>query len=547
MSKLSKTKYIAYPAILLTMAVTGCRQDDFGRNNIDAELGSVEFSALVKENGALKTRALDSVYVTSTPYDCNFYIELLTLLPGETDSTSIIGTYKVPGGYQGTLHAIDDGNRLNWQDLESEHTFYAWTLPWINADSDGNGDYFTDGEDGEENPDDDNDTPDQGDDAELYTPDTTPIHITFYNSPEGENGYDKYKNNAVLETFIGTKAGPYSYIKHGKYVDLTFRHLVSKINVSKMTLVKSDGSVNEDVQGDITFIGMPTEAIFYPHPEDGQPPYVKATNISSDNGVTYFINNKANETKVFYICPEIDFSKIGFKINLNDVEYGSYGDYFGSFRDVKFVRNGTEFDASDGSDITTLHAGEMMTVSFELIPGVGPGVSVIIDDWSTKQSSESVHHSHPGIYTEAEAEDFMSVFGNPDATQEQIDNLIELYGEEGSNEFKIYENLTINESYFPMGEEYVLNGMGHQLTMKPATDSSIFNGDPFVTVGPTKDLYITDGTNTIYIDAEGKIWLIDNATGNATDSGYSLGALETGNVGYNIDLVTGEVIQTNTY
>lgn len=481
----------------------------------------VEFSAMVRETETVQTRVLDSVYIESTPYDLDFHIEMDCKDAASGNIETIFGTYHVPPGYQGLLRSKDSGAPLEWQDLTSEHTFYAWTAPWAEAKP------ATDGVD---------------EDGAYMT-------IKFEDSSE-DGGYAGYQNGLVYEKFLGARSGPYTYSEHGKYVYLTFYHLVSKIRIGGMTLIKTDGSVEKHLKADIMFIGMPGEARFYPHPaDDGRPVVKNKTTLNPDGGVTFFIGNDNEKygEDVFYVCPELDFSNMGFRINLNDKDYGAYGDYYGSFTDVVFTRKaGDNYDSPNGGDSKILHAGEMMTLNFELIPGTGPGVSVVIQDWSTDEKRESVHHSKPGIYTDGEAADLVGLFGG-DYTDEQVSGLFELYGEEvdGEDVFTLYDNVEVNGSSFPVGRDYVLEGAGHSIRMGSKSSQDMFDDHAYVTVGRMRNVYITDGTHTIWIDASGNIWLYDETEGEFVRSGHRLPAeLDDGMNSFDIDLETGAFSQT---
>lgn len=515
------TKYIFLFLAGITFLLTGCRSED--SVSPSAFPLPIDFSAKVKDLGNVRTRTLDTVYVASSPYSGNFYIQ--SNVPGTVtgDTISTIGVYKVPSGYEGTLRPVSTEGELKWLTLYDSHTFYAWTLPWE-----------------DENPD--------------YEPSAVSMDIKFHDSGEGVD-YETYQNNAVYETFIGTKEGPYDYVNHGKYVEMTFQHLVSKINIEMLAVVETDNSVHKDVVGDITFMGMPSEAKFYPHPDNCRAPYVEASQtFNADSGVTYFIDNKDNNDdnnirNQFYICPELDFSQIGFKINLNSVEYGNRGDYFGNFNDIEFVRVGEDYDNLDGSDSKVLHAGEMMTLSFILVPGTGPGVSVIIEKWSYEQEENATHHPYPGIYTDAEMQSVLDVFLNQKeyGVTPEVKDIFDVYGEgEGSTDFPLYDNVTLNGAIIPMPPGYTLDGMGHTIYLNSA-NTGVFGSDPYVNIGEARDLYITYNDYTIYIDPDGNIFTFDNITQTYTQTQYKLEPYSGNQKSYDIDLKTGEVKSSDYY
>lgn len=527
----------------------GCRTEEEITLPQLPEDSRVAFSAVISDLQNVKTRSLDTLYVTTSPFNGNFYIQLdTTTETGATDT--IIATYKVPSGYEGELQPIDSDNELRWHSIRGQHSFYSWTMPWYDG-------YNADG------------IVDDTFNSRLWTDlaevNAGPISIKFNDSPEGEE-YDQYKNNVIYETFIGASAGPYSYLDHGKYVELTFRHLVSKINVNMLALIKEDNSINEDAVGDITFMGMPSTAIFYPHPENGGAPYVSPPDyINQDAGLTFFINNKvgnqANGTKnEFYICPELDFSQIGFKINLNNLEYGSNGDYFGSFSDVEFVRIGEDFDSPTGGDDKILHAGEMMTLNFQLIPGVGPGVSVVIEDWSTKSQTDAVNHPYQGLYTSSELEELIDLFKqyNPKNYTEIPPELMEyfdLYGrdEDGNLIFPLYDNLVYDKlvggnCVFAIFKKFIIDGQGHQITLATNRNAT-FGGTPYYNLGPVRDVYISDpaGNNSIYIDSDGYVYLFNPETQDFDKTDNRLEPLDDPYNSYDINPVTGEVIRSDFY
>ena len=507
-------KWILWP--LMAVSVFSCRRDDVD-NVLSAD--GISFGATVYEGSEVNTRTLHSNDITSDPYDIDFFIQL----DCAKGNTSEIKRYRVADSYAGRLDAKngnDRSDRLNWQDATSDHTFYAWTLPWLEEEK------------GYESLDD------------YYDPEKKQkIEVEFHDSGEGED-YQKYHNNAILEKFIGAQIGPYKYRKQGTYVPLTFYHLVSQIRLGKLTVIRSDGSRHEDLKGNLTFIGMPKKAVFDPHPYT----YIKNPHpaewitysdwddqntwnnrlhhpvvigpedgYEKDSEITFFIPESAKEGRPddrFYVCPEIDFSKLVFKVMITTQNVPETNiEYYGNFSPVQFTRiNKTDYDR--GNDDTVLHAGEMMTLNITLYPGVGPGASITIQDWNDTQPTEALQHSHKGIYTDGEAQRLVDVFGSNSPTQEEIDNLFDMFGSEENGErlFKLYENVIVNGPNFPIGKDYVLDGMGHTITMKSSP----------VTVGAMRDVYLTDGQNTVWIDAEGTVWTFNSSTKKFEVTAYSI-------------------------
>lgn len=511
-------------AALVAMVVAGCQSDDMDEQ-LTLPTEGIEFGARVSETSDAQTRALETKNITSDPYDMDFFIEL-NYTPEGGSETSEIKTYRVPQGEEGRLKATDES--LMWKHLKRDHTFNSWNMPW----------------------------------DKEYVASTNSVELEFKDSPEGDEGYKKWTNNIRYQHFLGARSGPYSYNKNGQYVPITFRHLVSKIRIG--TFMFMDGVVTQkNIKGNITFIGMPHKATFHPHPTDEsiyekyklsyKDPYQKFGPVvlpneldDPDEGVTFFINNGQNVQNQtideFYICPELNFDDIIFKIEVTSAgDYYTGGDYYGSFRDVAFDRIGTDtayWDRPERDDEKILHAGEMMTLNITLIPGGGPGMTVKIEDWSTEQPRTTSHHSHPGIYSDGEAQDLISVFGRS-YTPEEAEALYALYGDgtdESTNRniFKMYEDVTVNGNSFPIGKDYILYGMGHTITMTG-------NSKNTVTVGYMVDVYITDGKNTIYIDSNGKIWIKNQTTGEFTATNNQL---NKSNTSFTITLTTGAVTQS---
>ena len=489
----SKRNSIIYTLLALltlpgAMLLSSCREDF---RDEPAAPGLIDFRAYIQNVTAPPTRALDSVLVTTEQYGIDFHMEMVYNEDGERKSD--VELYRIPTGQEGRLSIKgSEDDAFNWHGLTSPHTFWGWTMPWETKSADLQAVWA--------------EPLGTSYGGQTYDEELQPIRITFPSSGDGED-YNKYNNNDVYETFVGMKRGPVDYYHNGQYVELTFKHLVSKIVIKRLTLHMSDGSIQHDVKGNITFLGMPDQGIFYPHPKNDKAPVVK-TIPKPDGELTYYIKSDPEQYDNIYVCPEIDFSQLAFYIDITDErysEYGDHGDYFGTFDNVTFIREkGEDFDL--GGDEKILHAGEMMEMNIELYPGMGPGLGVIIKEWSTNRSGDAEHHSHPGIYTDSQASSFT---GNADWS-----NLYELYGEvndEGEKVFRIYENVEIKSSSFPVGAGYIVEGKGHQLTMTSSNN--------VVTVGAVRDIYITDGKNSVYIDGDGNIYTFKDGVLSAEPTG----------------------------
>ena len=509
------------------------------RDEASWDAAPVSFSGKVYMTSSVTTRAdgLDPVYIKSDPFDMDFCIQLNT--EGQDPEYR---TYVIPSGYEGQFQPKDNQQELKWQSLDGKHVFYGWNITWDPDPESTNEKSLTTLIDGKKP-------------SAPLSDQTIPVY--FYNS-EGDTGYQKFQNNAYLENFIGAKTEPFVYKTHGKYVEMTFHHLVSKIKVDQFILLENSGTIQKDLEANITFINMPTSATFHPHPQEGRP-CISEPRSNPDDGVTFYIKNDPRTDDVFYVCPEIDFSEIDYRIQLSTSRDG-YSDrdtYYGTFENVKFIRQeGWGYD--NGKDEKTLHAGEEMTVNITLIPGQGPGLSVIISQWSTEKPRESQYHTYPGFYTESELNElrdpFLDLLSPEDKENlDKMEQFFELYGvtEDGIKYFMLYENLDVSNirdgNIFPIWKEYVLNGLGHTITLKTNSGNYWGHGvnDPYFNTGPVRDIYFTDpnGNNTIYIDKDGFVWVTkDGQLTKTTNQLQDLNEYDGGQWNsYDINARTGEI------
>ena len=329
--------------------------------------------------------------------------------------------------------------------------------------------------------------------------------------------------------------GPVTYRDNGEYVELRFQHLVSKIRIGTLSLITATGVTKRDARGTITFIGMPQTATFDRHPKSGGGPVVTPNNKEGDLfDVTYDLG----QVSVFYIPPETDFSKLRFRIHLTNPEYNAEGDYFGDFSQVVFDREVyQEWDADKKE--TVLYAGEEMILNLTLTQGHGVGVTLTIQDWNMDATGTGKAYSHPGIYSSGQGQDVSNVFAG-DYTDEQAEDIFEKYGDD-ENVFFLYDDIDLSQVNFSMGKDYVLDGMGHTIHLQPTS-----RNPHQVRIGNCRDVYITDGEFTVYIDSDGNLFKVDEK-GNLIQPGKKLPELVSSQNSYNIDLETGEVRPQTTH
>ena len=431
--------------------------------------------------------------ITKSDFDIPFYIEM------ESDGQTKFGIYEVKEGQEAQLSSKESSETLNWLSPTKNHTFYSWTMPWTE-------DTYKPGENTQ---------------TQISFDQNNPMYVGL--------GSNRNKNCRILETFIGTKAGPVNYRDNGEYVELQYQHLVSKIRINSLLLIKSNGTTDKTVTGTMTFLGMPQTATFDRRPSDGGAPTAIAnTGVEDPKDVTYDIG----QNNALYVCPGVDYSNLEFKIHLNNGN-SDEGDYYGNFSNVKFDRE--EYPGwDDGKSETVLYAGEIMNLNLTLTQGHGVGVTITIIGWEVKSTKTGTSYSHPGIYSSSQAQSVSDTFAN-NPSEGDIDEIYELYGDEidGNKEFPVYEDIELNQGTFSLGQDYTLDGMGHTLKMSPN------NSTPHkIRIGNCRDIYITDGEYTVYIDPEGKIYTV-NADGKMTDTGNKLTKLSGQKTNYQIDLTTG--------
>ena len=473
------------------------------------QFAQVNFVGSVLEDKEIVSRAPMSSYIYWKDFETNFYIEM------QTEGNKYLGTYHINELVNGILLSHDN-DPLNWHSPYYEHSFYAWTMPWVEYDP-----YFNNQSDGSV--------------------------ISFLQDGEMYKG---------LETFIGAKNGPLTYDKNGQDVSLQFQHLVSKIKFEEInySYVKDDGSVEtiRNIGGKIQFINMPSTGKFT-RIADGRP-VVEGVEGDENSSPTEYSISSGN---YIYICPDVDFSKVEFRMTASSVpdnDFGSAGDFIGDFKQVTFERD-VENDWWDSQrpSLTTLYAGEEMTLRMTLVRGGGVFVKVAISNWNTGLVREGTTYPYQGIFNASDFNIFYNTF-NKGYDPEDEERMFDIYGEtdeKGNPEYRVYEDITSNLRHFSMGKKCWLNGMGHTLTLThPTPYGPDANGDRYYNFPRMKDIYLADNQgHMLYIDKDFKVWIVneDGSVKKATDNNgeqYEMGPLDEGKNSYFVDIITGKITQT---
>ena len=575
--------YIRLSAILLSavglsLVSWGCTDDE----PINAPLSSAEalsFRAM-KDNGiTLATRSENFIPVNPDDFgETVFYIYENGTAEDKQNNTQTpraeVGCYWLESGMQGQLDIMPDQDKLNWFSAETPHLFWSWTWPLESKDySEVNIDtkpaieplIFKNSE---------FPLPASAQDPDEETP-----------APASE-----WRNGEALEQLVGALTDrPYVFNEDGRYVPLYYKHLVSKIILGEFILVDNTGASIKDLKARITFYGMPKRAMFYPVPDDENgkkvAPYVtidhtdpygitkeddeptleaeiKNAEPAADGGpfeynlseyVTFYITNEGGDNTntgtnpdadanvhrdMFYICPEIDFTQLEYKVEFVEYDkdkkeykphsrYGNRGGYFGNFKSIQFTREVDGKEVIDPERI--LHAGEVMVLNMTVYEKSGPGAGVWIRNWDSEKLKSATHHVHNGIYSDAEAAAVRTALqststSTTDATYEARKNIYQIYGEdeEGKKVIHLYNDVIIADTGDPFdfkmySEKYpeadiTLDGMGYTINFinNSSTNPKIF--EEFI-IGPMRDVYISNGLYTVYINPEGEICRLNEKTG----------------------------------
>lgn len=460
----------------------------------------ISFSAALGDSESISTRAPEFKPVTYAIYgSVPFYIYT------KATDLEVVWPYNVASGQIGRLIPANSTDRLLWYNPTTLHTFTGWTLPW--------------------------------EDETWKVGEPTKSQIWFLGDKYREMGRSDYLNCKVLENFIGAKTPALNYQENGEVVEMYYQHLVSKIHIDPLILIENDGTTVVGLEAVMTFYDLPQWAWFDRMPENGGPPVV-IKDQKAEKGISCTI---ASPTTL-WVCPEVDFANMQFSIHIKDAEKGN-SDYFGNFNSVYFQRD--EKDSWDeNKKHTVLYAGEEMTIRLTVREGNQGGfMSVNINKWSDQGWRDATSHSRKGIYSRTEFQNLYDRFsGGPQSssrpngyTQEDVDEVFDMFGQTVVNEngeeervIYIYDDIVTSHRQmpFPSGD-LILDGGDHTV-QEPNWQMKIEmpNGEKTVCdvcrVCNCRNIYITNGESIIYIDGDGKIWLVDPDTLEKTATEYTL-------------------------
>lgn len=599
--------------------LAGCSNDRTEDGDAAGGSFALMFDACVGDVGALTTRARDNSSVTNITNqfygENDFYISVGSKEDGiETVQSSV---YEIPSATSGTLLPKEGQRSLTWRSRTAEHEFWAWS-----ARRDMKLEPTVDGREGEYRIQFKGSTLNET----VLTAATGAVAAPWKTTDDDENAGEYWRNGEVLEKLIGAKTGsgsePLVYNDNGMYVTLQFRHLVSKIFLKNMTLIDNmAGTTSSTYRGLITFYGMPDEATLCTSPTDKDgnriAPYVAKPDgwtYNQSKSVTYALTNNSmaytwegyydsdgnlvtsskpdtsnnNMRDCWYVCPELDLSKLSFKIELYEYNstdktwsinsaHGKHGAFYGDFRDVKFSRTTTGKDYDDPNntndtkyDDTVLHAGEYLILSISLSEKGNPtATGTIVSSWYTGSRTGN-SHVQQGLYSVGDVTQMSTIMsGSDEAAKQQyyemmgsgrdtssddkevypdykdkdgnpVDlKIFELFDDIGSDSYSSGTTSNKVSSLVP-GDGYMLDGRGHTVNFSGSTG--------IVTIGNVRDVYLkwynyTSSSSTyteciVYIDKEGNVWLVDPVTFVHTPTEYNVNDTPGSKT---INLSTGEI------
>lgn len=590
--------------------LTGCQAED---DLISGEKQDViMFHASMEAPESLLTRANNSIYdIEPQFYSCDFFVREKGL-DDDNIQKILFGKYIVQSGYSGTLIPKAGEPSLNWLSRDKDHNFSIFTVP-----------FQTDFKPTEA-------IVNKGIELVFHDTDITTDLVSGSSAPSWASS--SWKNGECLEQLIGGQTDrKYNFNADGMYVPVTLRHLVSKIMVKQMKVVdNSTGNSYLGLKGKITLYGLPDRATYYPAELTGdgevKNPYViMPSNWTYDQskGVTYTITNYNKRydwegttstpsyyttydfRDCWYVCPEVDLSKLSFKIELFEFvngewiphrTRGTHGAFYGDFKNIKLSRSttGSNYDDPNNTtdtkyDATILHAGEYLSLNMTLNEKGAPVIRGEIYSWWSGYDRYGSCYVEQGIYSFTDLEEFNSNMknNNPDDLDEyftvagardtgddpegEYPDYKDIFGEE-QRVFEIFDDLgkedpvpqSSSQNRYYVGDitvqnGYILDGKGHTLNVCGTEKYSSSNGYeylPKMQIGNVRDVYLhfyyRTGTAPnymyeeymIYIDKMGQVYTVDVENGTYVETpveGMNVNEMSKKKNPMTIDLTTGKL------
>lgn len=478
-------KKLLYITVLAGAAaiMTACSKDELPNNILDASDSEVHFTGAIKKQSEVLATTRSGETINPDEYDIlnannqeygTFYIWMNISDNDNTDTEHDFQQYEIASGEKGELRVVNGGEKLNWKDKTSLHTFYSWTQPQVT------------GEEGNV---------------------TGGVDITV---SEDESSLDKISGTVTfgtneetnLEQFIVTKKGPISYNDWGQDVALYYERPISKITLVGMIYVDSQGSTDNTIKScTIEFPNMYKLATF-------KPAYIfsekSESNDNDDNkvltGTEKWITwnwEKYSNNNSLYVLP-FEFGKNPFddKVGIEKdpgffiVKYDNKS-YSGTL-------NSLNLTPEQSNEKRDLKAGEHMQLWLVVTDGGGVGVGYIIKEWNTDGLGELPQYRIPGVYNEEDAERLLEALqkaaDNPSSYQfpTGVEDLVVKTSEDNAStetyDINLFTHIDLNSieiniTEIKIPDNCTLKGNGYNIKLK--------EGDSSITItGKIKNLYV---------------------------------------------------------
>lgn len=576
--------YYYLVALGCLMMLSACHSEERALTEEISDNPEVMFIGTVEEEEKISTRAISVQEISTSYFSGNFYINIRGR-NGLGEEKHRWSALQIPSGFSGSLVVVDDTYpNLNWFSRNADHYFQGWTLPWTT----------------------------EYDPREMDVPQIIQVPFTgsrISETTQSTNGSSIYwktgaaKNGEIMEKFVGAVNGPLDYLSNGQFVELQFRHLVSKIFISNFAVVDNlAGTSATNLRGEITFYGMPDEVPFYtcpvndagepirpfiPKPEDYGWDYDQSRSltfaITNNSQYFYWQGGNLSARDCFYIPPEVDLSKLSFKVQIyeyyNNKEWipstthGIHGAYYGDFSRVSFSRSsdGSNYDnyPYDGDDKTRLHAGEYLILNINLYENGEPSIRGTITNWRSWTDRDASQHVEDGIYSIEDMKEFNDLMSSSGENEEKLRRREEYHQNHGGlttsddpagqypdytpekKVIKIYDDIGSTAAHSSstdskmsslyVADGFLLDGQGHTINVNSSN----------VSIGQVRDVYLRYyyySTSTspyvyteliVYIDKMGNVYMVDPVTYIETPTGMNVNSM-TKNP-FNINLTTGKI------
>lgn len=443
-------KNLSYIIMLVAGAIimAACSKDELPNDIPDAAGSEILFTGAIKKQSEVlaTTRANDIpdpddyIILNGTNREFGtFYIWM-----DVEEMSSYFQQYEIVSGEQGSLGVIDNGDKLNWKDKTSNHTFYAWTQPHVTGNED------------------ETSTITGGVNMQI------PEFGTKENSSEKPSGTVTFGTNGEtnLEQFIITKKGPISYNTWGQDVALYFERPISKIVLDMVIHIDANGVISKNIEEcSIVFPNMYKEAAFNPFSFGDVNKSLLKGDDENGKGIEWNWKKNNNKSNSLYVLP--------FKFGDDDNSIQNDFGYFIVTLDDKNYAGSLNSLIIDESDTPNeLKAGECLKLYLTINDGGGVGIGYQIIDWNTEGNEDIYEHRIPGVYNKEDADRLLEALTTTDESKKfpiGVEDLIVNTGDDTNPSYEIniftHINWSLVTTEIKIPDNYTLKGNGFNVTL----------------------------------------------------------------------------------